>query len=373
MALQRKIADLSRVPNEILEDFPELSHYLAQDAGIVHIPTFESALGKSVRRHLNSCIGTDFTEKCKAALKSQQSCLGFAVIDYISERELIIFKWVIMRDMAFMEVDNELTRELTGLRTSDHMCSKSVTTYIHALIPLVEVSIGETLPTRFAIMFDGWKNGTTHYAAIFAVFMQGERCMEVLLGFSPPLDEQTYTAEAHRDLVVSVLSVYGKTLNDVVALIGDNCPTNKATANLLGINLLGCSCRKLNLAIGRLIESQPGLAEAFDSVTNLASKANTLKSAAALRELTELVAVRRNDTRWSSSYKMVWRFFEVEMELRQLPELEMPRQSDLQLLREFTPTLAKPDSVMIGLQKQGLSVASARGTLNDILEDFPEL
>ncbi|OWZ01205.1 LOW QUALITY PROTEIN: hypothetical protein PHMEG_00027460 [Phytophthora megakarya] len=154
------------------------------------------------------------------------------------------------------------------------------------------------------------------------------------------------------------------------ALIGDNRSTNKATANLLGMNLFGWSCHKLNLAIGRLIESQPGLAKAFDSVANLASKANTLKSAAALRELTELVAVCRNDTRWSSSYKMIFRD---EMELRQLPELEMPRQSDLQLLREFTPMFAKLDSDMIGLQKQGLPIASARGTLNEILEDFPEL
>ncbi|OWZ22933.1 hypothetical protein PHMEG_0002284 [Phytophthora megakarya] len=226
-------------------------------------------------------------------------------------------KWVIMRDMAFTEVGNQLTRELTGLRTSDHICSKFVTTYIHALVPLVEVSIGETLPTRFAII-----------------------CKEVLLGFSPPSTNKRTLLKPQRDLVVSLLSVDGKTSNDVVALMGDNCPTNKATGNLLGINLLGCSCHKLILAIGRI-------GKTFGSVATLASKENTLKSAAALRELTELVVVRRNDTRWPSSYNMVKRFFEIEMELRQLPELEMPRQSDLQLLREFMPTLA--GSMQLGL------------------------
>ncbi|OWZ14672.1 hypothetical protein PHMEG_00011816 [Phytophthora megakarya] len=371
MALQSKIADLSRVPDVIKYYFEikvanDTIQYTCNKCYKTPAQQFKTGY-TNLRRHFNSCIGNDFTEKCKVALKSQQSCLGFAMIDYISERELIIFKWlkwVIMRDMAFTEADNQLTSELTGLRASDNICSKSVTTYIHALVPLVEVIIGDTLPTRFAIMFDGLKNGTTHYVAIFA---------EVLLGLLPPLDEQTNTAEAHRDLVVSVLSVYGKMPNDVVALIGDNGPTNKATANLLGINLLGCSCHKLNLAIGRLIESQPGLAKAYDSVATLASKANTLKSAAVLTELTELVAVRPNDTRWSSSYKMEKRVFEIEMELRQLQELEMPRQSDLQLLRVFMRTLAKLDSVRIGLQKQGLSIASALGTLNEILEDFSEL
>ncbi|KAE9348948.1 hypothetical protein PR003_g6149 [Phytophthora rubi] len=37
-------------------------------------------------------------------------------------------------------------------------------------------------------MSDGWKDGTTHFVAVIAVFMQGEEAKEILLGFSPPLE-----------------------------------------------------------------------------------------------------------------------------------------------------------------------------------------
>ncbi|OWZ23187.1 hypothetical protein PHMEG_0001960 [Phytophthora megakarya] len=253
--------------------------------------------------------------------------------------------------MVFTEVDNELTSELTGLRTSDHICSKSVTTYIHALIPLEDA---RHFRYGLPLCLTGGKMGRL-ITLRFLLYSCKVKDVWSAVGISPPLDKQTF-------------SVYGKSLNDVVALIYDNCSTNKATANLLSINLLGCSCHKLNLAIGRLIESQPELAKAFDS---LKSKHLKVGSGARGIDLTcgcpsqrHTVAFKLRDGK---------KVFEIEMELRQLPELEMPRQSDFRSLRVFTPTLAKFASVMIGLQNHGLSIASARGTLIEILEDFPEL
>ncbi|KAG1687184.1 hypothetical protein DVH05_005351 [Phytophthora capsici] len=75
-------------------------------------------------RHLDACQGKDFREKCTAALKNQNNNLGFETIEFVSERDLVVFKWlkwVIMRDMPFAEVDNELTRELAGLKSSKHI------------------------------------------------------------------------------------------------------------------------------------------------------------------------------------------------------------------------------------------------------------
>ncbi|KAG6950080.1 hypothetical protein JG687_00014458 [Phytophthora cactorum] len=71
----------------------------------------------------------------------------------------------------------------------------------------------------------------------------------VLLGLSPPLDEKKYTAQAHRNLKSSILGICKKMLSNITVLIGDNCPTNKATAYVLGVPLLGCACHKLNLAL----------------------------------------------------------------------------------------------------------------------------
>ncbi|KAE8912732.1 hypothetical protein PF003_g3299 [Phytophthora fragariae] len=164
-------------------------------------------------------------------------------------------KWIVMRDMPFTEVGNELTRELTGMQSADPVSSRSITTYIQTLLPLVDGLISDGLPQRFAIMSDGWKDGTTHFVAVIAVFMQGEEAKEILLGFSPPLDERTYTAVAHRDLLVSILNVYSRALHDVVVLIGDNCATNKATADLLDVSLLGCACHKLNLTIQKFVNT----------------------------------------------------------------------------------------------------------------------
>ncbi|KAF1785087.1 hypothetical protein GQ600_395 [Phytophthora cactorum] len=61
----------------------------------------------------------------------------------------------------------------------------------------------------------------------------------------------------HRDLLASVLNVYGRSLANVVVLIGDNCPTNKAAATLVGVTLLGCFCHKLNLGSRSSLKRNP--------------------------------------------------------------------------------------------------------------------
>eukprot|EP00644_Phytophthora_capsici_P009521 jgi/Phyca11/564059/estExt2_Genewise1.C_PHYCAscaffold_130632 len=79
--------------------------------------------------------------------------------------------------------------------------------------------------------------------------MKDDKCMEVLLGFSPPLDEKSYTAQSHRNLLEFVLEVYNRYLTNISVLIGDNCATNKATGDLVGVLLLGCAAHKFNLAV----------------------------------------------------------------------------------------------------------------------------
>ncbi|KAF4128390.1 hypothetical protein GN958_ATG22468 [Phytophthora infestans] len=96
-----------------------------------------------------------------------------------------------MRDIPFSEVDNEMTRELDGNKSVLHVFSKSARAYIRVLIPLAEHVITDGLPDRVAIIFDGWQHNTTHYVAVFTVFMKDGKCFEVLLVFSPPLDNKS--------------------------------------------------------------------------------------------------------------------------------------------------------------------------------------
>ncbi len=59
------------------------------------------------------------------------------------------------------------------------------------------------------------------------------------LAFSPFEDEESQNAQNHYDFTIFVLSVYEKTLSNVVALIGDNCNTNKAFANKMRCGFVG--------------------------------------------------------------------------------------------------------------------------------------
>ncbi|KAG6972569.1 hypothetical protein JG687_00001403 [Phytophthora cactorum] len=142
----------------------------------------------------------------------------------------------------------------------------------------------------------------------------------------------------HRDLLASVLNVYGRSLADVVVLIGDNCPTN-------------CYIGWGN-TFGKFNKTQPGAEIAIENVNASVSKATNLTAAATLRELTDLVAIRSNDTRWSTTFHMIKGLFALESELRRVHEIEMPRQSDLYILRDLLPTLSKFDSVMVDLQRR---------------------
>ncbi|KAG3191728.1 hypothetical protein PC128_g10802 [Phytophthora cactorum] len=68
---------------------------------------------------------------------------------------------------------------------------------------------------------------------------------------------------------------------------------------------------------------------------------------------------------------MIKGLFALESELRRVHEIEMPRQSDLYILRDLLPTLSKFDCHG-GPSKKGLSFGSARGTIDELLEDYPE-
>lgn len=48
----------------------------------------------------------------------------------------------------------------------------------------------------------------------------------VLLAFAPLISEGDWSADNHADFVVSTLAWYGKNVDNVIIIVGDNCPTN---------------------------------------------------------------------------------------------------------------------------------------------------
>lgn len=50
------------------------------------------------------------------------------------------------------------------------ICRNTLTKYMHKLVSLVESKISDELPDLFAIVFDGWSAGDTHFVAVYASY-----------------------------------------------------------------------------------------------------------------------------------------------------------------------------------------------------------
>ena len=118
----------------------------------------------------------------------------------------------------------------------------------------VEKKISHDLPDKFALVIDGWTYGSTHFIGLFALYTYNQNGYHTaLLGFSPMMSETFFTGADHVELIQYILSVFNKSLANVVAIIGDNAELNKSTANLCGISLIGCVSHKVQLAVSRYL------------------------------------------------------------------------------------------------------------------------
>lgn len=63
--------------------------------------------------------------------------------------------------------------------------------------------MSKVLPGRFALIFDGWKCGVTHYIRFFATFPSEKKEVydKFLLGISPMADESTKHAAENQDFL----------------------------------------------------------------------------------------------------------------------------------------------------------------------------
>ena len=59
--------------------------------------------------------------------------------------------------------------------------------------------------------------------------------------------------------VKKVLESYGKTFDNIVCLVGDNCSVNQCMARILDVPLIGCASQKFNFAVCQWISQQAEL------------------------------------------------------------------------------------------------------------------
>lgn len=92
----------------------------------------------------------------------------------------------------------------------------------------VEESVSSLLRNKFALFFGGQTTPEAHHVAVFAMFTAG--CSlgynSACLAISPFQDETTQGADEHFTFLEFVLDVFEKSLDSLVAFVGENCNVN---------------------------------------------------------------------------------------------------------------------------------------------------
>jgi len=355
--------------------------------------------------HLGSCVGSNYKAEFQAlATDKTRSITSFIL--RVNEAEQDMFRWIewiVMQSLPLQVVDNSLTRE--GMKYKP-ITSKLLRKYILATAKLMSESIAEKLPDKIALVFDGWTVGSVHYIGISASYSSlvggAETIKHTLLSMRPLLVDEVkgMTARDHLQHISLVMRSFGKSEDNIMCLVGDNCGVNQSLAIMLKVPLLGCGAHKFNLAVRKWISNQPEvrtvssvlfvltyhdkpltttfssqLQNILDRVAGVMKKASTLKVNAQLRKLTTLQTVKGNDTRWTSVFDMTTRFFRIQKELSSIQDLFplLPTLVEIDLLEKAYVHLKRFHGIHMWLQEEGISFLRVREIFDTVLDDYPEL
>lgn len=282
------------------------------------------------------------------------------------------FNYIINGLKPFSDVESAVVRESMRFKP---MSLSTFMRYLPRLVALVEKKISNLLPNKFAIVFDGWTAGTTHYLGVFASFTaHNENGYSTrLLGFSPMGDETTLDADEHVGYLSYVLELFGYSFENVVALIGDNCNTNKSIANKLSLPLIGCASHRFNLAVQDILSEHETL---LFKVHALMKKLRTPLMAARLAKQTPLNAKTQNVTRWSSSFDMLRRYNELREFLHHLNSTELDAYflstAEDRRVNELLDRLQNLNSITKRLQRDSTTMKTVRALFDFVMTDYPE-
>jgi hypothetical protein len=256
-----------------------------------------------------------------------------AVEEKMNDRSKKASNWLnfmIGTNLPFTFVESEFTKDAIRFP------SISVSFFLKCLKALAEYHYEEIksklLPSKFGLCFDGWACGSIHYVAIFAVFPRSDEAFDEdgnsypvtkqgkLLSAIAPLPEMTnegLTAASHISFIQSKLGFYAKRLSNVKFFCGDNCSVNKAMSNRTKIPTIGCYSHLINLGMKAL--SAPD-EELLKKVNTVMIKCSSYKAAHKLSENQKshdpkkvpLCPIKRNATRWSSTFAMLLRFQKIK-------------------------------------------------------------
>lgn len=157
--------------------------------------------------------------------------------------------WIISEGLPFNTVEKENFRKYSNV---GNICINTLMKYIAGVKKVVQDDIKtKLLPDLFALIFDGWSDGLGgHYVGLFASFVDDKNVVKkVLLALRPLLDETSFGSIDYKLFIINILHNYGKEIDNVICIIGDNCNTNVHLAHLLKRPLVGCASHRFNLFV----------------------------------------------------------------------------------------------------------------------------
>jgi hypothetical protein len=275
-------------------------------------------------------------------------------------------EWVVDRNMPLSEVDHPLTRSMSRLKPTS---SKTLKKYIAATTKAVEKAIAKIIPPVFGVMYDGWSCFADHYVALFLAYWRDGKLHHVLLAVAP-LDEADLTAVSHCAFIRNILAIYGQLEASLQFLIGDNCSTNRLTATLLGVPLVGCASHRFNLASKRFLAEHEDL---VGQVGALMAALRTIKNRAELRRHTSLAPLRANATRWSSTFVMMERYVRIRDAIKRVDAVYdlLSKPSAHRRIVALVEKLKTLNSVCKKLQEASLAMKDVRVLFDKVAGIFP--
>ncbi|ETP02070.1 hypothetical protein F441_20785 [Phytophthora nicotianae CJ01A1] len=214
--------------------------------------------------------------------------------------------WIIKSNLPLHFCEDAETRRYTNL---DRISQETLYHGLERSTRHVEAAIKADMPKRYGLIIDGWAFNSEHYLAVFAGFEKAGTVQYPLLTMAPLMNSPTddRSAATHLTFLREILLCdYNKRVEDCLFIVGDNCYTDQRLANLLSVPLLKTPLR-------------PMLSQ---------------------------------DTRWSSTYYMIHRYFRLLEFIKDDDELadNLPGPAANRRLRKFLEVLSKVESVSKGLQ-----------------------
>ncbi|KAL0231313.1 hypothetical protein GEMRC1_010717 [Eukaryota sp. GEM-RC1] len=181
------------------------------------------------------------------------------------------------------------------------------------------------------------------------------------------------TIHESASIIDSLLDALDRTRESLLFLVGDNCPTNTALADLLRIPFVGCSSHRFALEVRAFTDESNRILTQLDSLFRELRK---VKNSIVLRNITPLRPLKRNATRWSSAVPMIRRHLQyIEISVYEhfgsdVGEYVMSFNQNA-TVKELSKASEYFENISKCLQNEDTSILSAKAAFTVLHEGYP--